>query len=281
MPRIRTVKPEFFTSPSTAAVDFPVRIFYEALWCWADDFGIGETNINGLLGFAFPDSDGFSAQDVRRFCADCAQHFGVTFYTVLGRHYYAVQTWNQHQKTERREDRRRNPPPDDPNAIPDQRIYGCADFAPQLPRKNGAESCETSAGTGEQGNRGTGEQESSYAAPQGAAKKRGSRLSPDWMPNQTTVDGIKAETGASKDELAYQHRKFIDYWTEKTGHTATKVSWDGTWRNWMRNACERGEIGSKAASTGPNGKTNKLRALANLAAEVREMENANGKALEA
>lgn len=168
MARIRSIKPEFFTSPSTASVDFPVRIFYQALWCWADDFGIGETNINGLLGFAFCDSDqiwdeelrGFravSARDLRGFCADVAQHYGVTFYTVRGRHYYAISTWEKHQKLERRNNRRKNPTPDDPDAVPDQRIYGCADFAPHSPRKTGANPRENVAGTGEQGNRGTGE----------------------------------------------------------------------------------------------------------------------------
>jgi hypothetical protein len=154
MPRIRTIKPDFFTSPSTAAVDFPVRIFFEALWCWADDFGIGETNLHGLLGFAFPDSDGFSAQDLRRFCADCAQHFEVTFYTVRGRHYYAIPTWEKHQKLEKRTDRRKHPTPDDPDATPDMRIYGCADSAPTTLRVIGAKSRGNGAGNR---NRGTGE----------------------------------------------------------------------------------------------------------------------------
>ncbi len=272
MARIRTIKPEFFTSPDVAAVDFPVRLFYQALWCWADDFGIGETNLNGLLGFAFPDSDGFSAQDLRRFCADCAQHFGTTFYTVRGRHYYAIKTWEEHQKTERREQRRRHPTPEDPDATPDQRIYDCADFAPDMPRKTGAKSCEIPLGTGEQGNRGTGEVGTDMP------RKRGTRLDPNWMPDPDTIDAIKAETNATKDELTYQHRKFVDYWTDKTGQAATKLSWDGTWRNWMRTAYERGDLGK---GTTPKGKTHKLRALADLAAEVREMEAVNGKALEA
>lgn len=151
MPRIRTLKPDFFTSPDVAQVDFPVRIFYQALWCWADDFGIGETNINGLLGFAFPDSDGFTAQDVRRFCADCARHFGTVFYTVRGRHYYAVETWDKHQKLERRTDRRKHPTPDDPHATPDQRIYDCADFAPNMPSRNCAESGKKDAGNRNRG----------------------------------------------------------------------------------------------------------------------------------
>ncbi|MBO0881917.1 MAG: hypothetical protein J2P17_16565 [Mycobacterium sp.] len=157
MARIRSLKPEFFRSPSTAKVDPYVRIFYQALWCWADDFGIGETNIYGLLGFAFPDSDGFSAEDLRRFCADCARHYGVVFYIVRERHYYAIPNWDQHQKTERRTERRRNPGPDDPDAVHDMQFQVCADSAgfcagkpAQNPRKN-------VAGTGEQGNRGTEE----------------------------------------------------------------------------------------------------------------------------
>ena len=158
MARIRTVKPDFFTSPATASVDFPVRIFYQALWCAADDFGVGETNLNSLLGLAFPDTDGFTAQDVRRFCADCAQHFGTVFYTVQGRHYYAIPTWEKHQKLEKRTDRRKYPTPDDPNSTPDLRIHPNSDHAPDMPRKIGAESVEDCAGTGEQGNRGTGKE---------------------------------------------------------------------------------------------------------------------------
>ena len=156
MPRIRTLKPEFFRSPDTAKVDFPVRIFYQALWCWADDFGIGETNINGLLGFAFPDEDEFTAQDLRRFCADCAQHFQVTFYTVRGRHYYAIPTWEKHQKLERRTARRKHPLPDDPDAVPDQRFQPSADSARFSRGLSGAESA-LEQGKGNRG-KGTGEQ---------------------------------------------------------------------------------------------------------------------------
>lgn len=152
MPRIRTLKPEFFRSPDTAKVSYEVRLFYQALWCWADDFGVGETNIHGLLGFAFCDEDGVSAQDVRGFCADVARAYGVVFYVVRGRRYYAIPSWDAHQKTERRQERRRYPAPDDPEAVPDKEFYDCADSAPLDRRNIGAESAL------EQGNRGTGEQ---------------------------------------------------------------------------------------------------------------------------
>jgi hypothetical protein len=112
--------------------------------------------------------------------------------------------------------------------------------------------------------------------------KRGTRLDPNWMPPQSIVDAIKAETGATREELRTQHARFVDYWTDKAGQSATKVAWDGTWRNWMRTAASRGEIGkSPVAATGTNGRPHKLRVLADLANEVREMENTNGRELEA
>lgn len=67
-------------------------------------------------------------------------------------------------------------------------------------------------------------------------RKRGARLTPEWMPDQTSIDAIRTE--CPHVDLKAEHRKFIDYWTDKTGRDATKLSWDGTWRNWMRRARE-------------------------------------------
>jgi len=146
-----------------------VRIFYQALWCWADDFGVGETNLYGWLGFAFPDDQkiydpglrdfrALSAEDLRRFCADCATHYGVAFYIVRERHYYSIENWDQHQKIERRNSRRRYPTPDDPDAIVDLQFYHESEAAGFCAEKTAQNPRNISAGTGEQGNRGTGEQ---------------------------------------------------------------------------------------------------------------------------
>lgn len=164
MARIRTIKPEFFTDPDVAKLDPRARLLYIAMWCAADDFGVGETNINSLLGLAFPDSDEVSAPLLRRFCADIAQHLRVTFYEVRGRHYYAIPTWEKHQKLERRSDRRKHPAPDDSDATPDLRILPPPESAPELRRENGAESCEILPEQGK-GNRGKGTGESTSRPP--------------------------------------------------------------------------------------------------------------------
>lgn len=100
------------------------------------------------------------------------------------------------------------------------------------------------------------------------------RVREDYMPARKVIETIKAETNTTDAQLRAQHQKFIDYWLA-TGKVM--ADWDACWRKWMRTANERGELGTSAKS---NGKTHKLRALADLAAEVREMETANERALE-
>lgn len=67
--------------------------------------------------------------------------------------------------------------------------------------------------------------------------QRGTRLDPKWMPGSETVDAIKAE--CPHVDLRAEHRKFVDYWTDKPGKDGVKLSWDGTWRNWIRRAAEQ------------------------------------------
>jgi hypothetical protein len=72
------------------------------------------------------------------------------------------------------------------------------------------------------------------------ASRNGTRLDPEWMPKQSTIDAMKVE--CPHVDLQAEHRKFVDHWTDKTGKDATKRTWDGTWRNWIRRAAESGHV---------------------------------------
>lgn len=76
-------------------------------------------------------------------------------------------------------------------------------------------------------------------------RKRGSRIPENYMPVQETIDQIRAEFPVSTERIVAEHRKFCDYWNAKVAN-ATKLDWDGTWRNWMRRAFE-GSAGGVAA----------------------------------
>lgn len=156
MARIRTIKPEFFTSPDTAKASVEARLFYIALWCWADDWGIGEANLNALLGFAFPEDDQRERKEIQSLCKEVANTYGTLFYENNGRYFYQIPAWEDHQKTQRRA-KRRNPTHDDPESQPDKRIYGEQEVSEFKQGNSETTQGNDQEGTGEQGNIGTGE----------------------------------------------------------------------------------------------------------------------------
>ena len=148
MARIRSIKPEFWDSPGTAKASLRARLLFIAMWNWADDWGVGDANPKRLLGFAFP-SDGDSAVEPRNFrhlAAEVADCFDVCWYEVAGREYYSIPSWEEHQRTEKRA-KQLNPGPDQAERY----LYEAVSENPPLNRGS------SGVGTGEQGNRGTGE----------------------------------------------------------------------------------------------------------------------------
>lgn len=82
-------------------------------------------------------------------------------------------------------------------------------------------------------------------------RKRAPRTKPkthvadDFLPQTKTIESIRAEfPHATNDDLEYQNRKFRDHWA-KVG--TPMADWDATWRNWIRTANERGELGHRGA----------------------------------
>lgn len=115
MPRIRTIKPEFWSSPSMRDLDPWARLLFIAMWNWADDSGRGVANARELAAFAFPDEDDTIAPTVAELptlLAEIRGRFGVVFYTVGGRRYYEIPTWDKHQRNEKRA-KSKHPGPDE------------------------------------------------------------------------------------------------------------------------------------------------------------------------
>ena len=118
MARMRTLKPEFWDSPSTAQADLAVRLTYLAMWNWADDSGHGTANLKELEAFAFPNDEvtelprksrgnsAHSAGTWRNFSeilGEVAEAYGVVFYRVNGRPYYSIPSFKKHQSKDFRE----------------------------------------------------------------------------------------------------------------------------------------------------------------------------------
>jgi hypothetical protein len=85
-----------------------------------------------------------------------------------------------------------------------------------------------------------------------SAPQRGTRLTEDWMPSEST----KAWCAEKLPPQVYSRAglelaKFRNYWTSKTGAGATKLNWDKTFQNWMLNAADR--YGNAPTSGAPSG----------------------------
>lgn len=178
MARIRTIKPEFWSSPDTAKASPWARLLYIAMWNFADDWGRAEWNERALAAFAFPfDAESpttaaespTTAAEFPRLVAEVCGCFGVVFYRDHhGRRYYAIPSWDAHQRAEKRAGAR-VPGPDSDGLEPDEAVYSLirpsvGDSAASV--GDSAASVGSSVpGTGEQGNRGTGEHTPSTGAP--------------------------------------------------------------------------------------------------------------------
>jgi hypothetical protein len=61
---------------------------------------------------------------------------------------------------------------------------------------------------------------------------RATRLPPDWLPSELlTAWTLKERPDLDPTNVA---AKFRDYWTAKPGRAGTKLDWDATFRNWVR-----------------------------------------------
>lgn len=79
---------------------------------------------------------------------------------------------------------------------------------------------------------------------------RASRLSPDWQPSDELCAWARSERPDLN--IAAQVDAFRDYWIAKPGSSGTKLDWDATFRNWVRN-CKRNEPGVRKRPSNDSG----------------------------
>ena len=142
--RIRSIKPDFWRSDDIARLSWDDRLLFIGLWSYVDDNGVGRDEERLIVADLFALDTSFSESSLK-------VHDGlmrlqtanlITRYTVDGRPFLHVTTWDKHQRINRPSPGR-YPLPTCANAV-----FSEPSLSPQS---------ILSAGAGEQGNRGTGE----------------------------------------------------------------------------------------------------------------------------
>lgn len=257
--RIRSIKPEFWRSDDIAALSWDDRLLFIGLWSYVDDNGVGRDEEKLIaadlfaLDQSFPETLGKVSGGLQRLSAANL----IERYTVGGRDFLHIVTWDKHQRVH-------HPNPGRYPLPKDGVTRGTGDSPETLPRDSREIPETLPPGTGEQGNRGTvtpslrsgglqggdvhddttagcgsGSHVVADAPTQTTKAKRGTRLPEGWTPERSQAN-LRAEhdSGLTPDELSSQLERFRDHWVAQPGSKGTKLDWQATWRNWVRRAAE-------------------------------------------
>ena len=164
--RIRSIKPEFWSSPDIAALSDADRLLFIGLWSYVDDHGRGRDDVALIVAALFPHDMVADPRDtvakVRDGLARLSEANLILRYTVASRTYFLVTGWGKHQRVDKPKVSRIPEPTEEENGTFPQNDAIRESVAKV--RDDVATPRDTLApGTGEQGNRGTGEQGNSEA----------------------------------------------------------------------------------------------------------------------
>jgi hypothetical protein len=108
MPRIRTIKPEFWEDERVGRVSLTARLLFIGLWTVADDAGRFRANARLLAAQIFPYDDGL---DVGQALEELDRERLIQLYEVDGQKYGHVRNFLKHQRIKKPGEPRFPPPP--------------------------------------------------------------------------------------------------------------------------------------------------------------------------
>ena len=220
--RIRSTKPEFYRSRTVASVDWDARFVLKGLESYVDDNGVGKDDIELIASDIFPRD---LAREGSRVLARLSEaisrlhHAGLVWrYEADGQMLIYVSSWESVQRV------------DKPQAGRMPRPDGTLNYRDSIIRESVANPREPSRslapGTGEQGNRGTGEQSSSSeiadAIPDAVIRDDVERIC------QRMADRIEGN-GAKRPTITKGWRDAARLLIDKDGHTEAQVLWLIDW----------------------------------------------------
>lgn len=100
MARIRTIKPEFWTSEQVVECSLIARLLFIGMWNFCDDGGNHPSSIKSLKMQVFPGDESISSADISAMMDELISSGLVVEYAAAGKNYWHVTGWH-HQKIEK------------------------------------------------------------------------------------------------------------------------------------------------------------------------------------
>lgn len=142
MARIRSIKPEYWTSEQVMECSIAARLLFIGIWNYADDDGRMVLSAKRIKAQVFP-SDDLTSSDVRRMIDELAENGLIEIYVVEDKEYLWVTGW-RHQRIDRPYKSVLPPAPGDRSAN-DRRTFDAGRDKDKEGRKNRARRGSDSA----------------------------------------------------------------------------------------------------------------------------------------
>lgn len=243
MARARNLKPGFFRDAKVVACSFESRLLFQGLWCLADYMGRLKYVPVEIKMEVFPADN----VDIEKHMRELEQvgliqmyqdHSGTALVQIVGF------TKHQNPHINERMDKDKNPLPHLPGPndckpaegeekpTEKQKVEDALRVLREYSDSNPADSLNLIP----------------PSLKESSPRKRGCRIPEGWQPS----DELKqwAITERPGLDLKRVVDSFTDYWKAKTGQQATKLDWDATFRNWVRNEKPNGthQTGSRPSA---------------------------------
>lgn len=217
MARIRTIKPEFFTSDDICALSPRARLLYIGLWCEADREGRLVWAPRGFKRRYLPDDD----CDVEALCRELTDR---TLVRLYGDGLAVIPTFATHQHVNPRESASKLAPP--PPGLHAPSRSGSPPAGPS--RTSDASPSVTDAQGGKEPKEGKGREGEGRRASTAHALPEG------WKPAEEDIAWARTArpdlTGTMVEQETERFRNF------QAGQNRTAHNWSPLWRNWVMKA---------------------------------------------
>lgn len=97
MARIRTIKPEFWTSEQVTSCSRDARLLFIGMWNFSDDSGVHPASIQRIRMEVFPGDD-ITLEMIRGLVGELVTAGLLEEYDVEGKVYWRITGFNSHQK---------------------------------------------------------------------------------------------------------------------------------------------------------------------------------------
>ena len=224
MARIRTIKPEFWSSEQVVDCSPTSRLLFIGMWNFCDDGGNCPASYRGLKMQVFPGDD-ITAAEIESMVSELICAGLVVQYSHDGKNYWHVTGWH-HQKIEKRAFKypqlptSRLPVDDD---SPTSRLPVDDRSPPDVDVEGKGEDVERK-GSSSSGQKNADEDDIPQAWKADADIRRIFAMTLDWVPTQETLKGYMAGKPITDDDIASR----LTEWRESanaSGQTMTDAQW--------------------------------------------------------